>query len=69
MVSGISSQQPQIEQATHQKAAGASQGSSSQSSQSIGNCNPCTGCGKCGNPQDPSTVTQDQLKSPIDLKV
>ena len=69
MVNGISSQQLQVGQVSSQTLAGVLKGSSSQPSQSIGSCNPCTGCGKCGAPQDPSTVTQEQLKSPIDIKV
>jgi len=69
MVSPISSQQSQIGEISTQKAAGTPAGGSAQTSQELGNCTPCTNCGKCGNPQDPSTVTQDQLKSPIDLRV
>ena len=42
---------------------------SAQTATSKGNCTPCTNCGSCGKTQDPSTVTQDQLTSPIDLRV
>ena len=69
MVSGISGQQMQIGGLSAQKNLLSQNTGSSQMGKSIGNCMPCSGCGQCGNPQDPSTVTQEQLQSPIDLKV
>ncbi|MEI7473791.1 MAG: hypothetical protein WCK67_03345 [bacterium] len=40
-----------------------------QTSSAKGNCQPCSNCGSCGKTQDPSTVTSDQLKFPIDIRV
>jgi len=68
MVNGINNQQSPIEQVSSTQQSTSKSGSA-QSNQTIGNCNPCTNCGKCGKAQDPSTVTQEQLKSPIDLRV
>lgn len=34
-----------------------------------GNCIPCINCGSCGKTQDIKSITSDQLKSSIDIKV
>lgn len=70
MVSGISTQQGAggVQNLLEALQSGSSQ--STQSTANKGGCNPCTNCGACSSKiQDPSTVTQEQLKSPIDLLV
>ena len=67
MVSAISSQAQQIGGASTSKASAAPAQTAEAATK--GNCQPCTNCGACGKIQDPSTVTQDQLKSPIDIRV
>lgn len=74
MVNGISSGLQNINQFSLQKMTndGDSDDVKSVSSNQVsnkGNCNPCTNCGACGKIQDPKTVTSQQLKSPIDIRV
>ncbi|MEI8129671.1 MAG: hypothetical protein WCG95_08675 [bacterium] len=72
MVSGISSQGiSNLQNAIELTKTGSSESSQVAQAKSSGGggCSPCTNCGACGKIQDPSTVTQSQLESPIDLRV